>query len=450
MAGTPLRLGAGARVAVIGGGPAGSYFALRLLDLARRQGGPLPEVTVFERKRFADAGPRGCNGCAGLIQSGIVARLEGLGVHLEPGLVQGEVGRYVYHTRAGTLELFPPPSAHPIVAIYRGNGPSFYAHAGNLSFDDSMLALACQRGARRVEAHVTGLRLGQGGGPVEVDYRVQGADRTARFDLVAVAPGLSSRLLEALAAMGFGYRPPRTQKAFQAELPVPTDFRAGEVHIFGSWLPGLAFAALVPKKSHLTLSMVGYRDLERQDLAAFLDLPRVRAVLPPGWRLPERFCLCQPRVAVSSAAHPYADRLAVIGDAFCSRLYKSGIDSAYRTADRAARAAWLWGVDSQSLRRHFYSPCWREVVADNYFGALLFALARWLASHRALLRAQMAVACGDDRAAARQQQVLLDLFLGEKPYRHILRQTLSPDLVLALVRETARALLRPTREAACG
>ncbi len=60
---TDLRLESGSRVAVIGGGPSGSFLALYLLHYARQKGLEL-KVDIYQERAFSRLGPRGCKGCA--------------------------------------------------------------------------------------------------------------------------------------------------------------------------------------------------------------------------------------------------------------------------------------------------------------------------------------------------------------------------------------------------
>ncbi len=69
-----LHLSSGSRVAVVGGGPAGSLVALHLLRFASRMAIPL-SVTIFERKDFGRRGPAGCNKCAGILSARVMQGL---------------------------------------------------------------------------------------------------------------------------------------------------------------------------------------------------------------------------------------------------------------------------------------------------------------------------------------------------------------------------------------
>ena len=61
-----LELKEGARIAVIGGGPTGSFFSIFALNMAKMIGKEI-NITIFEPKDFKKDGPGGCNKCGGII-----------------------------------------------------------------------------------------------------------------------------------------------------------------------------------------------------------------------------------------------------------------------------------------------------------------------------------------------------------------------------------------------
>jgi flavin-dependent dehydrogenase len=63
-----LMLQDGARVAVIGGGPAGSFFTYFLLKMAATVDLRV-DVDIWEPRSFANSGPAGCNHCGGIVSS---------------------------------------------------------------------------------------------------------------------------------------------------------------------------------------------------------------------------------------------------------------------------------------------------------------------------------------------------------------------------------------------
>ena len=80
-------------------------------------------------------------------------------------------------------------------------------------------------------------------------------------------------------------------------------------------------------------------------------------------------------MTVATAASPFGDRFAVIGDAVGSRLNKDGLYSAHVTASRLAHAVLHEGIDRQALARG-YGKTVRWLVDDNRFGRMVFAVSR--------------------------------------------------------------------------
>ena len=66
-----LKLDDGSKIAVIGGGPAGSFFTYFALDFANRFGIEI-EIDVYEAKNFNLTGPVGCNHCGGIVSESLV------------------------------------------------------------------------------------------------------------------------------------------------------------------------------------------------------------------------------------------------------------------------------------------------------------------------------------------------------------------------------------------
>ena len=60
MVDSAMQLSDGSRIGVVGGGPAGSFFSILVLDLARRMGLDL-NVDIYEPRNYNTPGPPGCN-----------------------------------------------------------------------------------------------------------------------------------------------------------------------------------------------------------------------------------------------------------------------------------------------------------------------------------------------------------------------------------------------------
>ncbi len=115
----------GATIAVIGGGPAGSFFSILALKEARARGVRL-SLILFDGKDFLKEGPRGCNMCASVISRNLLLELEKLGLSIPRDRVQRLIDSYIFHTIEGSHTVVSPPEKGPLPVIFRGNGPRFF------------------------------------------------------------------------------------------------------------------------------------------------------------------------------------------------------------------------------------------------------------------------------------------------------------------------------------
>jgi hypothetical protein len=198
-------------------------------------------------------------------------------------------------------------------------------------------------------------------------------------------------------------------------------------------LPRLKFAALIPKQDHVTLCILGH-DIDPPLVRSFLEMPEARSCFPPDWTPPADHCKCSPRLDLEGASRPFADRLVFIGDAAISRLYKDGINAAFRTAKAAAVTAVCEGVSAADFRRRYWPTC-RSIGRDNRVGKLMFAVTsqiqRRAFARRGLLRMTTREQSGRPESAV-MSRVLWDMFTGSAPYSRVFLRTLSP-LFLARV-----------------
>src|SRR4030067_2801348 len=91
-----------ARIAVIGGGPAGSLFSIFALKLAKMVDKKI-DITIFEPKDFTKDGPAGCNHCGGVISELLIQSLAVEGINIPPDVVQRGIDSYVLHTERGDV-----------------------------------------------------------------------------------------------------------------------------------------------------------------------------------------------------------------------------------------------------------------------------------------------------------------------------------------------------------
>ncbi len=433
-----LTLQDGAKIAVIGAGPAGSFFAHFARQLARARGISV-SITIFDAKSFLKGGPPGCNMCAGVVPDGVVRDLARAGIVLPPQKVQREIEGYLFHAPGGRLGFTDVKREEHIYAVFRGNGPRFADSHDQVSFDDFLLRHVEGEGVTVVTEPVFGIQLPKDPrDPVVIHYGRPPVVSTLAADLVVGAFGLNTRMVEQVEALGFGYRSPQSVRAFQAELPLGSDdirrFIGNNIHIFCLGHSNLRFGAFVPKRDFLTVSLVGRRDVGAAEFHWFLSQREVRRALPPGWELPRLYCWCHPKLPVSPGRNPYTNRLVMVGDASWSKYYKNGIGSAFLTARLAAWTAFMKGVGEQDFRDRYERECARRIVRDNRYGMTMFrandviSRARWQMG----LLARIASPDRSPSVQAPIHRVYWGMFTGGESYRSLFALALKPDVQLPL------------------
>ena len=438
--GADLNLQDGSRVAVIGGGPAGSFFTYFLLKMAEAVDLEL-EVDIFEPRFFSRCGPSGCNHCGGIVSESLVQILATEGINLPPEVVQRGIESYVVHMDVGSVVIQSPAKESRIAALYRGNGPR---EGGDLqweSFDGYLQGMAVERGAKIRRKLVTGVDW------VDGKPQLTEADGTAStYDLVTVSAGVNSNFIGLLKDSPAGIEPPKTTRTYICEFKVGRDgiqeIMGNSMHVFLLSIPRLEFAALIPKGEFVTMVMLG-DDLDQELVHAFLNDPTVRRCFPTDAK--PVVCSCSPLINMGATKRPYGDRVVMIGDSGVTRLYKDGIGAAYRTAKAAASTAVFQGVSSDAFEKHYWPAC-KAISSDNAIGKVIFGATTLFKhskiSRRAILRMTTLEQEQEERAL-HMSSVLWNMFTGSAPYKEIFMSTLHPGFLGNLVWNLALGV-RPT------
>ena len=112
----------GSRVAVIGGGPAGSLFSYFLLSMAKQIDLKI-NVDIYEPRDFNIPGPLGCNMCGGVLYESLVQSLAVEGINLPTTVVQRGMEYNMLHLDSGSALIQTPQHEKRIAATFRGIGP---------------------------------------------------------------------------------------------------------------------------------------------------------------------------------------------------------------------------------------------------------------------------------------------------------------------------------------
>ena len=432
-----LRLDSGSRVAVVGGGPAGTFFTYFLFEMAGRMGVEL-SVDIYEPRDFTKPGPAGCNMCGGIISESLVQLLATEGINLPPTVVQRGIDSYVLHMDVGTVRIDPPRREKRIAAVHRGAGPRGMVEARWHSFDGHLLGLARQRGASVIPERVEGITF-EGGMPCVSSKRgVSGG-----YDLLVGAVGVNTGALKLFEELGAGYRAPGTTKTWICEFFLGEEtirlYLGSSMHVFLPKLPPLEFAAIIPKGDYVTVVLLG-NSINRALVDRFLALPEVRECFPPDWVPPDDFCRCAPAINVTGAVKPFGDRVVLVGDSGVSRLYKDGIGGAYRTAKAAAKTAVFEGLSEDDFRKHYLPTC-RALDRDNSIGKVIFGITTLIQRVRAGRKGVLRMTASEqDRGghSQRMSDVLWDTFTGSAPYGNVFLRSLHPMFLGGFLWETGK------------
>jgi len=429
----------GSRIAVVGGGPAGSFFSYFLLKMANAIDLEI-EVDIFEPRSFQYCGPAGCNHCGGIVSELLVQTLATEGIVLPRSVVQRGVESYVVHMDVGDVEIESPVHEQRIAALYRGNGPREGGDASLESFDGYLQGMATDLGANIIRKLITDVSSRDG------LPHLRFADGDAEsYDLVTVASGVNSNFIKLLDDLPGDFEPPKTTRGYICEFHSTKEeilrILGKSVHVFLLDIPRFEFAAIIPKGEFATVVMVG-EDLDRELVHMFLNDPVVRRAFPTD-KIP-CVCSCSPLINLGARKRPYGDRIVVVGDSGITRLYKDGIGAAFRTGKAAATAAVFHGVSSEDFAKHYWPAC-KRIVNDNRVGKVMFATNAIMKNSRLTRQAMLTMAQREQakaEAKPHMSSLLWNMFTGSAPYVEMFRGTLHPGFIYNLLLSVA-AGLRP-------
>lgn len=416
----------GARVAIIGGGPAGSFFSIFASRLAQDLGKSL-DVTIYERKTFDKQGAAGCNMCAGVVSESLVQSLALEGINLPSSVVQSGIDSYYFHTLNGSIQIKSSRlQQRGIATIFRGGGPLGSHKNAIQSFDEFLLQKSVEDGVTVKHIMVDDINL-EGDKPM----LYSGGKILQDCDLLVGAFGIKANTAKNFEKLGIGYKIPSTIKATQSEIELGSDWitkRFGHsIHIFLLRIPGVKFVSVIPKGNFITISLLA-KEPNINYIKDFLNHPVMKKMLPPGFKAPEKFCHCFPRINISAAKKPFANRLVFIGDASSARLYKDGIGSAYITSKAAVHTALLQGVGEEDFKKHYLPVC-KTLNRDNIFGQFLFFLNDLISCVSPLSKSHFKMIQWEQNCLQKDSHysdILWDMFTGSRFYKDVFLRTLNP------------------------
>ena len=423
----------GSKIAVIGGGPAGSFFTYFALDFAERLGMEI-SVDIYEPKDFNCAGPKGCNNCGGIVSESLIQALATEGVVLSSDVIRRGIESYTLHLEQGSTIIETPFNEQRIAAMFRGIGPLGSDDKDGDSFDNYLLDLCKKSGAIVIhEAVTSAIRTADG---VTLSTK---SKQKARYDLVVGAVGLNAKALDIFESICPSFVPPETTKTYISEFkmdPELIDKHFGNsMHVFLLNLPHIKFGALIPKGSFVTLVLLG-NDIDKEIAASFVHSDAVRKLFPPEVNLDEITpCKCFPSINVKGAKLAYDDRVVLIGDSASSKLYKNGVGAAYITGKAAANTAVFNGISAAAFKKH-YQPVCSNLERDNMLGKFIFSVTGIIQKSHLLKSAMLELVIKEQRKKnqnRRMSSVLWDTFTGSAAYKNIFLRFMNPLLLIPFI-----------------
>jgi flavin-dependent dehydrogenase len=449
----------GDRVAIVGGGPAGSFFAIHLLREARRLNRHI-DVVIVEKRGPTDLGAddfqcQGCNFCAGLISPRLNEILDAHGLVVPDEIIQGHIDYVWIQGQWKNFRLRVPKHAQ-MYSVFRGSLPG--RRMGRpAGFDGFLLGEAVKEGARIQYGEVQAIGYGASGMPSLTVRAPSGEKASLDASFVSIATGINAHcgfdyrddgLIASVKRLNPAFVPGKSRKAFIFELDVGEDYLKRNINReiyfieYGSKHLALEHTALIPKGRFLTVAMIGKcideavlpRD-SQQIVRDFLTLPQIDRILP-GIAAAPLACACAPRMTVTAATFPFGARFAIIGDAVGSRLNKDGLYSAHATASRLAQTLLHEGIDKQALARG-YGKTVQWLVTDNRFGRMVFAVSRVAFTMPVVSRIMyqaFATECKVRDERSRPLSVVLwKIASGTADYREVLREMCGYDVLRSIL-----------------
>ena len=416
-----LQLSSNPRIGIIGGGPAGSFTALHLLQMAREMDLDL-DVLIFEPREFEKPGPIGCNRCAGILSSRVITGLESLGVTLPEHVIQSEIDSFNLHLDGEMIRIRQPDPARRIVSVYRGGGPRLHQGAALSSFDGFLLEQVCSRGSHHISHRVRNVIWDEK--PV-----IHTSREEYQVDFLVLATGIKSR---APLSPEFGYHHPPTALMAQEEIPRPENWPNDQVNAYFNSPPGLMFGAIIPKNDYLNISLLG-KDLTRDAINDFIITQDLKHDLE--YDESSSLCGCNPLIAIGPAHSYYGDRWVAVGDTAVTRLYKDGIGSAFYSAQSAMQAAFKIGISKGVFKKH-YAPYCQRIAWDNRYGNLLYRMWKITLNTPSLLKSWIRTLQAElilPREEQHHIRLVWGMFTGDEPYRVLFRLGLQPQAIRQLL-----------------
>ena len=424
----------GSSIAVIGGGPAGSFFSYFALEFASRFDLEI-NIDIYEAKNFSKIGAGGCNHCGGIVSESLVQKLSTVGIVIPSEIIQRGISSYTMHVEHGTGVIKTPSNEQRIASVFRGCGPKGCLDTSQRGFDNFLLGLCKEKGASVIAEKISKMERLEDG--IVVKSNMFGEKK---YDLVVGAVGLNKKTLELFGSLCPDFKAPKVTRTyiseFYLEQETVDEYFNESMHVFLLNIPNVTFGALIPKEKYVTLVLLG-KDIDKEVVSNFISAEQVKGCFPKNLKLIDAApCKCYPFINVKGAVEPFADRLVLVGDSASSKLYKNGIGAAYITGRAAANTVIFEGISKKNFKES-YQPVCLDIDRDNTVGKFIFLITKIIQKSAFLKRGVLYMVVNEQKKEANKRlmsSALWDTFTGSADYRNILLRFFNPVFLFSFLR----------------
>ena len=413
-------------IAVVGGGPSGSAFAIRLLQKALEIGKKI-EVLIFEGKDFKIHH----NQCVGVLSPPLMDILEkDLSVKLPAELFKRSIHGYRLHGGNREVLLFDKGNSGMTFTVRR------------LEFDRFLLDTAINLGARLIKGRVNNIEF-MNPEKEEGEVRIYSESGYTKADCMVAAFGLDSTMLSVMENVTRNrkpyLRPRKMLKTFITKFHAdPVFLRKYIGNIIYAYLkppeiPRIEFAAISPKGDHIIINIAGEK-VTSLDMDMFLSLEDVKEHLPPVDSTDLSYF--EGKFPTAPSKNPYGDRYVGVGDTTgWMRPFKGkGINVAVVTGIRAADAMLEGGVGNDSFEK--YEQNCKELLDDYLYGVMVRFMCRRASNFFVGRMVQMAL------INPVIYDALFDSVSGHRAYKDIIKSLIKPDLAVKEIISFVKSLIK--------
>jgi flavin-dependent dehydrogenase len=425
-----MELTDGSNIAVIGGGPAGSFFSYFALEFAKRYDLDI-SIDIYEAKNFTKIGAGGCNHCGGIISESLVQKLSTDGIIIPANIIRRAINTYTLHVEQGSTVIHTPSDEKRIASVFRGCGPKGCMDNSDGSFDNFLLGLCKENGANIILEKISQVER-------EADGIIIHSKKYSKkkYDLVVGAVGLNIKTLDIFGSILKGYVPPKVTRTYISEFLLEKNsvdvYFENSMHVFLLNIPNITFGALIPKDNYVTLVLLG-KDIDKEIVKNFISTEQVKGCFPKNLKLKDSApCKCYPYINIKAARNAFSDRVVLIGDSASSKLYKNGIGAAYITGRAAAKTVIFEGISEKKFRKS-YQPVCQDLNRDNNVGKFIFSVTKIIQKSKILKTGLLRMIIQEQKKESDKRlmsAVLWDTFTGSEGYRNILFRFLNPSLLI--------------------